>query len=287
MSQTPVTLVANELDFSYGRSQVLHDIALEIRSGERLGIVGESGSGKTTLANLLVGVLNSDQVTVNGKPWSNWPRQSGPRRAVQLVQQDPFASLTPHISARSAVAEAARVTGQAHRREAGRRAAELLNAVGIGSHLAARRPGALSGGQCQRISIARALAAGPSILFADEPTSSLDLSVQAQIINLLLALTKDSGLGLVLVSHDLAVIRHLTARVIVMRHGRVVEEGRTSEVLRLPQHEYTQMLCKADLAQHTDHHVDEFAEQRPPSRTVIGRHPRARSGLAGSERRQS
>jgi ABC-type glutathione transport system ATPase component len=247
MSRTKVTIVASELDFSYGRSQVLHGVAAQIRPGERVGIVGESGSGKTTLAKLLVGVLHSDQVTVNGKPWSSWPRQSGPRRAVQLVQQDPFASLSPHISARGAVAEAARVTGQAHRREAVQRAAELLGAVGIGHQLAARRPGALSGGQCQRVCIARALAAGPSILFADEPTSSLDLSVQGQIINLLLALTKDSGLGLVLVSHDLAVIRHLTERVIVMQRGRIVEQGRTSEVLASPQHEYTRMLCEADL----------------------------------------
>lgn len=255
MSLTPVTVMADELGFGYGKSQVLHDITLEIRSGERLGIVGESGSGKTTLVKVLAGVLRSGQVTVNGKPWPDWPRRSDARRAVQLVQQDPFASLTPHISARSAVAEAARVTGQARRREAGWRAAELLNAVGIGTHLAARRPGALSGGQCQRVSIARALAARPSILFADEPTSSLDLSVQAQIINLLLALTKDRGLGLVLVSHDLAVIRHLTERVIVMHHGRIVEEGPTSEVLTAPRHEYTRVMCEADLAQHTGRRV--------------------------------
>lgn len=245
MTRTPVTLMAKDLDFSYGKSQVLHDIALEVRSGERVGIVGESGSGKTTLANLLAGVLHCGQVTVNGRPWSSWPRRGDVRRAVQLVQQDPFASLTPHISARSTVAEAARVTGQARRGEAGQRATELLNAVGIGSHLAARRPGALSGGQCQRVCIARALAAGPSILFADEPTSALDLSVQAQIINLLLALVKDRGLGLVLVSHDLAVIRHLTERVIVMQRGRIVEEGRTSQVLTSPQHEYTHALCQA------------------------------------------
>jgi ABC-type dipeptide/oligopeptide/nickel transport system ATPase subunit len=262
---TTVTLVANELGFSYGKSRVLHDITLEIRSGQRLGIVGESGSGKTTLAKLLAGVLHSGRVTVNGKPWSHWPRRSDARRAVQLVQQDPFASLTPHISAHSAVAEAARVTGRTPRRNAGQRAGELLNAVGIGSHLASRRPGALSGGQCQRVSIARALAADPSILLADEPTSSLDLSVQAQIINLLLTLTNSRGLGLVLVSHDLAVIRHLTERVIVMQRGRIVEEGPTSEVMAAPQHEYTQMLCEADLAQHADHLLEEFAVDRSPT----------------------
>jgi peptide/nickel transport system ATP-binding protein len=246
-----VTLVANELDFSYGndKSQVLHSIDLEIAPGERVGVVGESGSGKTTLAKLLVGVLQSDQVSVNGKPWSQWPRHSEPRRAVQLVQQDPFASLTPHLSARSTVAEAARVTGQAKRREAEARATALLDSVGIGERVAVRRPSALSGGQCQRVSIARALAAGPSVLFADEPTSALDLSVQAQIVNLLLSLTKERGLGLVLVSHDMAVIRHVTERVLVMRDGRVVEQGPTSEVLGSPRHEYTRMLCEADLWQ--------------------------------------
>jgi ABC-type dipeptide/oligopeptide/nickel transport system ATPase subunit len=248
---TPVRLAAEQLDFSYGRdrSKVLHCIDLAIERGERVGIVGESGSGKTTLAKLLVGVLHSDRVSVNGKPWSQWSRRSEARRAVQLVQQDPFGSLTPHLSARSTVAEAARVTGQTNRRQADARAAELLGAVGIGPHMAARRPGALSGGQCQRVSIARALAAGPSILFADEPTSALDLSVQAQILNLLLELTKDGGLGLVLVSHDMAVIRHITERVVVMRHGRIVEQGATSEVLSSPQHEYTRMLCEADLWQ--------------------------------------
>jgi len=247
MTSTPIAVVAEGLDFSYGKSQILHSVDLEITSGQRVGIVGESGSGKTTLAKLLVGVLRSDQVTANGRPWSGWGRRSPVRRAVQFVQQDPYASLTPQLSARSAVAEAARVSGQAPRREATAQAVELLGSVGIGPDMAARRPGRLSGGQCQRVSIARALAARPSILFADEPTSALDLSVQAQIINLLLVLTKDQGLGLVLVSHDIAVVRHLTERVVVMRHGRIVEHGSTSDVLAAPQHEYTQMLCRAHL----------------------------------------
>jgi peptide/nickel transport system ATP-binding protein len=249
MTALPVTLLADKLDFSYGKSQVLHQVGLKVTRGERVGIVGESGSGKTTLAKLLVGVLRCEQVTVNGKPWSHWPRRSEVRRAVQLVQQDPYASLTPQINAHSAVAEAARITGRADRRTANARATQLLDLVGIGQPVARRRPGALSGGQCQRVSIARALAASPSILFADEPTSALDLSVQAQIVNLLLALTTDSGLGLVLVSHDMALIRHVTETVVVMRHGRILEQGLTSEVLSSPQHEYTRMLCEADRAQ--------------------------------------
>jgi ABC-type dipeptide/oligopeptide/nickel transport system ATPase subunit len=249
MTATPMKLVADGLSFGYGTSQVLHDIDLEISSGERVGIVGESGSGKTTLAKLLVGVLHAGAVTVNGKQWSQWPRRSAARRAVQLVQQDPYASLTPHITARGAVAEAARVTGQANRRQADQRAADLLDAVGLGDHLSARRPGALSGGQCQRVSIARALAASPSILFADEPTSALDLSVQAQIINLLLELANDRRIGLVLISHDISVIAHLTERIVVMQQGRIVEQGPTSQVLASPQHEYTRMLYQAHLLQ--------------------------------------
>lgn len=243
MNDDPVEIIAQDLQYSYGERQVLHDIRLRIHSKERVGIIGESGSGKTTLAKLLVGVLHSVQLTVNGKAWSQWGRSSAPRRAVQLVQQDPFASLAPHLTALGAVAEAARVTQRLSRTASRKTATELLNSVGIGSHLIRSKPSALSGGQCQRVSIARALAANPSVLFGDEPTSALDLSVQAQIINLLITLTRERGLGLVIVSHDLAVIQHLTDRVLVMRKGRIVEEGKTQEVFSSPQHEHTQMLC--------------------------------------------
>lgn len=245
MRADSTTIDARNLDFSYDGHQVLHDINVTVSTGERLGVVGESGSGKTTLAKLLVGVLRSDQVTVNGKPWSKWSRRSETRRAVQFVQQDPYASLTSHLTAQSAVAEAARVGRALPRADARRVAADLLGAVGLGSQLHARRPKALSGGQCQRVSIARALAVEPQILFGDEPTSALDLSVQAQIINLLLDLTQQRNRGLVLVSHDLAVVGHLTERVIVLHNGRIVEEGPTLEVLRSPQHEYTRALCEA------------------------------------------
>lgn len=248
VTSAAAAIVATDLDFSYGKSGILHGIGLRVASGECLGIVGESGSGKTTLAKLLAGILRSDRVTVNGKPWAQWPRRSDARRAVQLVQQDPFASLTSHLSARSAVAEAARVSRRLRREEAQDLAADLLASVGISGDLSERRPSGLSGGQCQRVSIARALAVGPSVLVADEPTSALDLSVQAQLINLLLELSRSHGLGLVVISHDLAVIRHLTEQVIVMRHGRIVEQGATASVLGNPGHEYTRMLCKAGYA---------------------------------------
>ncbi|MFE2038517.1 ABC transporter ATP-binding protein [Streptomyces scopuliridis] len=238
----PLEVHAHHLDFAYARRQVLHDIDLRVSSHERLGIVGESGSGKSTLAKLLVGLIHSAGVTVNGRPWADVRRSDSLRRRVQLIQQDPFASLTPHVTAQSSVAEAARVTRRLPAKEAAAVAEELLTRVGMNRSVSSRRPGRLSGGQCQRVAIARALATGPGLLIADEPTSALDLSVQAQIINLFLDIMNADRLGFVLISHDLAVVRHLTDRLIVMQGGRIVEQGATVEVLSAPSHPYTKTL---------------------------------------------
>lgn len=180
---------------------------------------------------------------MNSAPWSAVRRGSPTRRAVQLIYQDPYASLTPHVSVGSAVREAARVCRRLSRRKARAHAEELLASVGISPALAGRRPRQLSGGQCQRVAIARTLAADPDLIIADEPTSALDISVQAQIINLLLDIMTRRGAGLVLVSHDLAVIRHLTEEVVVMHEGRIVERGATASVLTAPKHPYTRQLC--------------------------------------------
>lgn len=243
-SHKAVTLTASHVDFGYGTRQVLHNVNLTVHAGARLGIVGESGSGKTTLANLLVGALDprGADVTVNGKSWSKVARQSGLRRAVQMIHQDPFASLNPHMTAHAAVREAAHVCRGCSRQEAKAMASDLLSSVGIDPRVASRRPGVLSGGQCQRVAIARALAANPAVIIADEPTSALDLSVQAQILNLLMDVMEKRDTALVLVSHDLAVIRHITEEIIVMKQGTVLERGTTSEVLADPQHPYTQEL---------------------------------------------
>jgi peptide/nickel transport system ATP-binding protein len=240
-----VEIVARKLDFSYGAKQVLWDVSVVAVSGSRLGVIGESGSGKTTLARLLAGALASPLVTVDGQPWSRHKRSGNVRRSVQMIHQDPFASLSQHMSALSAVREAVQVCRKLPRREAGLVAGELLESVGVGGQLSARRPESLSGGQCQRVAIARALAAEPAIIVADEPTSALDLSVQAQIINVLLQVMAERSTGLVLVSHDLAVIRHLTDEVVVMQHGRIVESGATADVLNRPRHPYTRTLCAA------------------------------------------
>ena len=230
-------------NFSYGHRQVLFDISFRVRAGERVGIVGESGSGKSTLAKLLVGVLPSPDVLIDGEPWLHLGANQEHRREVQLIQQDPFASLSSSRTALSTVTEAVQVTQRVSRTAATPIARDLLQAVGLSSDIIGRRSRNLSGGQCQRVSIARSLAANPTILVADEPTSALDLSVQAQIINLLLTLTTQRLLGLVVVSHDLAVIRHLTDRVVVMHNGRIVEEGTTDQILHHPEHPYTQQLC--------------------------------------------
>jgi ABC-type dipeptide/oligopeptide/nickel transport system ATPase subunit len=244
-AQGAVNIVGHHVTFGYGAAHVLHDVSVVVAPRARLGVVGESGSGKSTLAKLLVGAIDPGDadVTVNGVSWPKVARTSGLRRAVQMIHQDPFASLNPHLSARSAVREAAQVCRALSRGEASVVADDLLESVGISAHMAARRPRQLSGGQCQRVAIARALAAEPAVIVADEPTSALDLSVQAQIINLLMDVMADRDMALVLVSHDLAVIRHLTDEIIVMREGRVLERGATQQVLADPQHPYTQTLC--------------------------------------------
>lgn len=240
------TVEADKLDFAYADRKILHDISIRVRAGERVGIVGESGSGKSTLARLLAGILPSPSVTIDGKPWRAFGSRQPERHEVQLVLQDPFSSLTPTRSALSTVEEACRVVQGLSKRDATARAVELLAAVGLSGDLVHRRPRGLSGGQCQRVSIARALAADPSILIADEPTSALDLSVQAGIVNLLLTLTTERPLGLVIVSHDLAVIRHLSDRVVVLKDGHIVEKGPTETIFERPQHTYTRALLDAN-----------------------------------------
>jgi oligopeptide/dipeptide ABC transporter ATP-binding protein len=226
------------------RAAALADIDLEVGAGQALGIVGESGSGKTTLGRLLVGTLapTRGRVLVNGREWTNVNRRDPDRRQIQMVFQDPYGALNPWITARQAVAEVFQVWHSVGRREAGARADQVLEEVGITRDAVERRPGQLSGGQCQRVGIARALAVDPSVLIADEPTSSLDVSVQAQILNLLNALRDSRGLAIVLISHDLSVVNHVTDETMVLFGGRMVERGPTHTVLTTPAHPYTRVL---------------------------------------------
>jgi ABC-type glutathione transport system ATPase component len=217
---------------------------LAIASRAAIGIVGESGSGKTTLAHALVGTLRptGGEVLVEGEPWADVSRKDDKRRRVQMIFQDPLGALNPWLTAREAVAEAIRHWYGRGRDEARERAGELLAETGLSREAMDRRPKQLSGGQCQRVGIARALACRPAVIVADEPTSALDVSVQAQILNLLMALQESHDLALVLISHDLSVIRHMTDEAVVMYGGRIVERGQTIELMDRPAHPYTRLL---------------------------------------------
>ena len=242
-------LVAHDLELAYGRHgpSVVTGVTLTVEPGESLAIVGESGSGKSSIARALAGVLapRSGTVTIDGKDWSNVGWRDPRRRSVQMIYQDPYSSLNPRQTVMQTVREPMIAHRLARHRAATERAAALLASVGLPDSLFARHPAQLSGGQRQRVSIARALASDPAILIADEPTSSLDASVQAGVLELIRRAVLDRGMGLVLVSHDLGVVDRLTERTIVLRNGLVEEEGATSSILRNPTSTYTQELVSS------------------------------------------
>ncbi len=209
------------------------DVSFELYREETLGVVGESGSGKTTLMKLLLGLERPDQGTIAYLGESL-------RRDVHVVFQDPVSALDPRMRVGEIIAEPLQVLGIPGDRRA--RARELLEAVGLPSYSAQRYPHEFSGGQRQRIAIARALAPRPRVLIGDEPVSALDVSVRAQILNLLEDLRTNFHLTLVLVSHDLSIVRHMSDRVLVMSRGRVVEQGATREIFKQPAHPYTRLL---------------------------------------------
>ena len=230
-----------------GRVHALRGIDLEVRSGDRLGIVGESGSGKSTLARLLVALdrPTAGSVLFDGEPISGRRERDlrDLRRNAQIVFQDPLGSLDPRMRVRELLLEPLRslaVPG-----DHGARVRELLALVGLPPDAAARYPHQFSGGQRQRIAIARAIAPGPRLLVADEPVSALDVSLRAQVLDLLRTLTDELGLTLVFISHDLAVVRYLCDRIAVMRDGEIVETGPTAAIFAAPQHAYTRALLAA------------------------------------------
>lgn len=224
----------------------LRGIDLDVAAGERFGIVGESGCGKSTLLRILAGLDHptTGSVRIDGEEIAGVPerRLRGLRRTLQLVFQDPMSSLDPRMRVRDIVAEPLVAQGIGDRRA---RVVEALREVGLGPEAVDRYPHQFSGGQRQRISIARALVTRPRILLADEPVSALDVSVRAQVLNLLADLVEELSLTLVLVSHDLSVVRHVCDRVAVMYDGLVVETGPTEQVYTDPQHPYTRRLVAA------------------------------------------
>ncbi len=224
-------------------------VSVELHRGETLALVGESGSGKSTLGRLLVGLERPDagEIRFEGRALGELDREEKRRfrRRVQMVFQDPYGSLNPRITVGAMLREVLRVHGLARGRAAGARIDALLERVGLDAGAAVRYPHAFSGGQRQRIGIARALAVEPHLLIADEPVSALDVSVQAKILDLLLRLQRDLGLGYLFISHDLAVVRVVADRVAVMKAGRVVETGPADDLFGAPREGYTKALFAA------------------------------------------
>ena len=237
----------------FGRStrlRAVDGVSFTLVPSGTLAIVGETGSGKTTVARIIVGLerATGGQVLVDGTVLSSQPRASERRRrarVMQMVFQNPVMSLDPHQSIGAALHEVVVFHELRSHEGAKERVDELLAAVGLDERLATSRPQELSGGQCQRAAIARALAAEPALLVLDEPVSALDVSTQAQILNLLADLKQQFGLSLLVISHDLALVRQLADDVVVMCKGAMVESGTVDEILVHPQHDYTQRLVSA------------------------------------------
>ncbi len=224
-------------------------VSLAIRRGETLALVGETGSGKTTFGRLLLGLYRPTSGDIRYRGASILDRRSATaravRRQVQGVFQDPYSSLNPTMTIGQSLTEVLKVhhvTGRAARAD---RVAELLTTVGLSTAQAARRPHAFSGGERQRVGIARALAVEPEVVIADEPLSALDVSIQAQVLNLMIKLQDERGLTYLFVTHDLDVARHISQRTAVLYLGRVVEQAPTADIFAEPLHPYTQALVRA------------------------------------------
>jgi oligopeptide/dipeptide ABC transporter ATP-binding protein len=225
--------------------QAVSDVSFQIRRGEALGLVGESGCGKSTLGRVVAGILapSAGEVTLADAPVMREGRKTTTR--IQTVFQDPFASLDPRMRIGETIVEGPLAHGIVNRSDATAFARRWLETVGLDPDFVSRYPHQFSGGQRQRIAIARALAMKPEVVVCDEPVASLDVSIQAQIINLFLRLRRELDLTLLFISHDLGVVRHLCDRIAVMYLGRIVELGATSEVYAAPRHPYTKALMEA------------------------------------------
>lgn len=256
-----IMLRVEDLRKSFGAVKAVDGVSFSLAAGSATALVGESGSGKSTISRLLVGLESADSGRITlltgasgaapptagsgGWPARRRQRRRALARQVQMVFQDPFLSLDPRIRVGDSIAEVLdrhfSLTTEAKRR----RVRELLEQVGLGGREERALPRMLSGGQRQRVAIARALAVEPRVLILDEATSSLDVSIQAQIIDLLVTIRKETGVTMLFVSHDLALVRQITDEVIVLFQGRIVEHGPTAKILAHPSADYTRLLLSS------------------------------------------
>ncbi|MBT0569806.1 dipeptide ABC transporter ATP-binding protein [Curvibacter sp. CHRR-16] len=247
------TLPAAKGQMPWARKRTLkavNGVSFDLHAGETLGIVGESGCGKSTLARALTNLATISSGSVrwqgtelHGASAATWQAL---RRDVQMIFQDPLASLDPRMTIGEIIAEPLHIHEKALGAAAiAQRVQDMMQRVGLSPHLLNRYPHEFSGGQCQRVGIARALILRPKLVICDEPVSALDVSIQAQIVNLLLELQQEMGLALLFIAHDLAVVKHISTRIMVMYLGRVVELAHKQDLYASPQHPYTQALLSA------------------------------------------
>jgi peptide/nickel transport system ATP-binding protein/oligopeptide transport system ATP-binding protein len=241
--------------------RAVDNVSLSLDAGRTLAIVGESGAGKSTIARLLLRLIEPDSgtITCNGVDLMRLSRKElrAQRRHMQMIFQDPYSSLDPRYKVRRSVAEPLKVHFGMSKADRERRAVEVMDRVGLGTHLLNRYPSQLSGGQLQRIAIARALSLEPKLLVCDEAVAALDVSVRAQVLNLLMDLQEELGISYLFIAHDLSIVQSFAHDVIVMKDGRAVEAGPTAAVFAAPSDPYTKELLLAvpgSLGAATDHH---------------------------------
>lgn len=245
--QNPIIAVQG-LSKDYGKERVVSNVSLELAAGETLGLVGESGSGKSTIGRCILGITQADEGRIlyqgNDLTGFSLPEKTTYRRKVQMIFQDPYSAFDPKRDFGFSLKEPLLRNQLADKSSADGKIDEILRKVGLDPALKHRYPRSLSGGQCQRMNIARVLLLMPEVIICDEPVSSLDMSIQAQILNLLKELQQEFNLTYLLISHDLSVIKYMSDTIAVIHKGRIVESGDSTEVLKSPQHEYTRHLIK-------------------------------------------